>query len=407
VGSGGFTTQLFGARALGRANAFVAQVDDATAVAFNPAALTEITGTEFIGGITPLNSTMSYTSPHGIQEQALSGVSVMPNLFAASRLGLENWAFGIGATVPFGGSTEWAENSPLRYVTTRCDLQVVNFEPTVAYRITPKLSLGLGLDYFYSPKLEQTRMINAQILDGPGAPDAISVIDASGDGWGVSLGALWKPGERHRVGISCRSPVTVDYEGTVNLSNLSGTMAAIFGGSEYATRGRGKVTYPSGVTVGYGFQVTRRWQAELDVEWTGWSSFDQIMLEFEETEPTRLALLNADNPTPKNWKNVLSIALGTEYELAHRLFVRGGYYFYDNPVPNSTFDPSLPDSDVHGLTVGLGLPVGGFDVDLAYKAYFFSRRHVENQVGQNAASTINGDYDTSAATLAVSVTARF
>jgi long-chain fatty acid transport protein len=407
VGAGGFTTQLVSARALGRANAFVAQVNDATAVTFNPAALTQIRATEISAGITPLNPTMKYTSPVGTEDLAVRSISVIPNFFAASKLGQENWAFGIGATVPYGGSTEWERDSQVRYVTTRSNLQVINFEPTVAYRLSPKLSLGLGLDYFYSPKLEQARMVNAQLLDGPGAPDGVSVIDASGDGWGLSLGALWKPGERHRVGLSYRSPVTVNYAGTTSLSKLSGTLAAVFGGPEYSTGGRGKLTYPGSVTVGYGFQATRRWALELDLEWTGWSSFDEVMLEFEETDPLRLSILNSGNPTPKEWKDVFSIALGTEYELASRVFLRGGYYYFDNPVPNSTFDPSLPDSDVHGFTLGLGVPAGPLDVDLAYKNYFFETRRVDNGVGDMSGGPIDGTYRTSANTFAVSVTARF
>jgi long-chain fatty acid transport protein len=407
VGAGGFTTQLASARALGRANAFVAQVNDATAVTFNPAALTEIRGTEITAGITPLNPTMKYSSPWGTQDLAVRNVSVIPNFFAASKLGQESWAFGIGVTVPYGGSTEWRDRSQLRYVTTRSNLQVVNVEPTVALRLSPKLSLGLGLDYFYSPKLEQARMVNAQLLDGPGAPDGVSVIDASGDGWGLSLGALWKPGKRHRIGLSYRSPVTVDYEGTMTLADLSGTMAAVFGGTSYTTGGQGKLTYPASVTVGYGFQATPRWAMELDLEWTGWSSFDEVMLEFEETDPLRLSILNAGNPTPKNWKDVFSASIGTEYELATRVFVRGGYYYFDNPVPNSTFDPSLPDSDVHGLTLGLGLPVGPLDLDLAYKSYFFETRNVDNGVGDDSGGPVDGTYRTSANTFALSLTARF
>jgi long-chain fatty acid transport protein len=407
VGSGGFTTQLSNARALGRANAVVAQVHDASAVTFNPAALTEIRATEISAGITPLSPSLSYTGLNGLQHQAVRSVSVLPSLFAASKLGQENWAFGIGATVPFGGSTEWSSDGPLRYVATRSKLQVINFEPTVAYRVTPKLSLGLGLDYFYSPKLEQAKMINAQILDGPGAPDALSVIDASGDGWGLSLGALWKPGKRHRVGASYRSSVTVQYQGTLSLSDLTGTLATVFGGSEYSTSGRGKLTYPRSVTVGYGFQATPRWQLECDVEWTGWASFDEVMLEYSETDPTRLSVLNAGNPTPKKWKDVFSLAVGTEFELAHKVYLRGGYYFYDNPVPNSTFDPSLPDSDVHGVTVGLGVPVGGFAVDLAYKSYFFQKRSVENDIGQTSACSIDGLYENAANTMSINVTASF
>src|SRR5439155_13738608 len=48
---GGYEVPMQNARASGQADAFIAQADDASAIWYNPAGLTQIHGTQFVGGL--------------------------------------------------------------------------------------------------------------------------------------------------------------------------------------------------------------------------------------------------------------------------------------------------------------------------------------------------------------------
>src|SRR5689334_21365595 len=50
VGASGLTTQLVGANALGQGNAFAAEADDPSAIYYNPAGLTQLSGTQLTVG---------------------------------------------------------------------------------------------------------------------------------------------------------------------------------------------------------------------------------------------------------------------------------------------------------------------------------------------------------------------
>jgi len=116
--------------------------------------------------------------------------------------------------------------------------------------------------------------------------------------------------------------------------------------------------------------------------------------------------------------------VGTEYKwlrpdrLPHwEVAVRGGYWYGPNAVPDSTFSPSVPDSDNHALSIGLGLLckekgrfLGLFEcgnqgggkfrpmaigLDLAYQALLYDTRTVNgSQPPLAAPGTNDGTYKT-------------
>ena len=64
-----------GATAAGQGNAFVAQADDASAIHFNPAGLTQVDGVQSIVGANLMGGSIKYKSPTGIQEVISAAVS--------------------------------------------------------------------------------------------------------------------------------------------------------------------------------------------------------------------------------------------------------------------------------------------------------------------------------------------
>ena len=396
-GSGGLNNPVYGARALGQANAVVARPQDPSTVQFNPAGLTELDGTQLSLGLTAHFPSTEYHGPLGYKEHMEEEILYTPNFFLSSDLGTEKMAVGLGISAPYGLKTEWSRTGFARYVATASELALININPTVAFKINDHLSLGLGLDYYTSSStLERQNnwgLTNFILTGDPSylltTPDGSSKVKVHGDSWGFNLGLLAKLNEKHSIGLSFRSKAHLDLKGHIDLTNITGPVAGIFGGSTFHTDLTSDFTVPEMLVLGYAYQVNDRLSLEADVQWTNWSRFEKMAVNFETSNP----ILEADNPVLRRWKDVLSLALGMEYKLNDRTQLRAGYFYYESPVPEDTFDPSIPGADRHGLTLGIGYEWDSITIDFAYAAVFVEDRNITNTVGSTSGANISGKYE--------------
>jgi long-chain fatty acid transport protein len=152
----------------------------------------------------------------------------------------------------------------------------------------------------------------------------------------------------------------------------------------------------------------REWKLELDIDYVGWKSFRNLDVHLSN---------GATLPFPQNWRNSYVVMLGTEHKwlsverLPHwEIAVRGGYTRSQSPIPDTTFNPTLPESDFNGLSVGLGLLCkenaaflgliscgkmgrvgrGAIGMDIAYQAQLYESRTISNNVNP----TVDGRYRT-------------
>ena len=61
---------------------------------------------------------------------------------------LGDLSVGIGLTAPFGSLTRWPNDGPFKTATTFSALPLMDIKPTLAYKVTESLSLGLGADIY-------------------------------------------------------------------------------------------------------------------------------------------------------------------------------------------------------------------------------------------------------------------
>ena len=410
-GSGGLNNPVYGARDLGQANAVVARPQGPSTIQFNPAGLTELDGTQASLGLTLHFPSTEYHGPLGYKEHLEEGILYTPNFFLSSDLGKDKFAVGLGITAPYGLRTEWSKTGFARYVATASEMSLVNINPTVAFKINDHLSVGLGLDYYTScSTLERQNnwgLTNFILTADPTylvtTPDGSSKIKVHGDGWGFNLGLLAKLNEKHSVGLSFRSKAHLNLKGHIDLKNITGPVAAIFGGSTFHSHLSSNLTLPEMVVLGYAYKVNDRLSLEADIQWTNWSRFEKMAVKFARSN----AILEADNPVLRRWRDVLSLAVGMEYQLNDQTQLRAGYFYYESPVPENTFDPSIPGADRHGVTLGVGYEMDSTTIDFAYAAIFVGDRHITNTVGSTSGASVSGKYESFIHLVALTFTYRF
>jgi long-chain fatty acid transport protein len=110
---------------------------------------------------------------------------------------------------------------------------------------------------------------------------------------------------------------------------------------------------------------------EFDLQWTGWSSVDTLILDFENPAVP-------DFTAPKNWNDVIALRFGGEYRLNDAMALRLGYVYDPTPVPGETLDTLVPDADRHDFSIGFGAKFEKLTVDVAYMAIVFKDRKVDN-----------------------------
>lgn len=270
--SNGTQIGTVGARSTAMGSAFRGLADDWSTVYYNPAGATQFGKWEIgfsAGMIMPRGSYEAYPYPAAPFTGMKSGaVDATARNFLVPALGIfykpcEKWTVGLGVYAPNGLGTEWdLFDTPAGYGPSAMtkekelysDHQVIDIQPTVAYKVTDKFSVGLGVKYTwgkmvmdqvafpYNPLLERSEVapgiimssweqINAglsqiHVLD-PRVPAnlpwnedwnrliATSNLDGSGSAFGANLGLLYKVSDKLSVGLSGRYSTDLKLKGSM------------------------------------------------------------------------------------------------------------------------------------------------------------------------------------------------
>ncbi len=391
----GFKNPDQDASATAQGEAFVAQADDASAVYYNPAGLTQVPGTQFTSGGYFVFRDITFKGTSGNTEE-MNDPAYTLNAYVATDLKLEKWRFGFGYNVPYGNMTDWGKNSSFRYQVTQSELIVGNFAFATAYQITDTLSLGAELNY-YNGQTELNRLVPFSILF-PGLPDGKFQFEGDGGAIGATAGLLWKINKHWSFGAVYRSPFAIDFHGQAVVKN---DPTGLFGRSAATA----EITFPQSVTGGLAWRPTDKLKLEVDVEWTDWDTLNSVRLH----SPNPAFANDPGSTIPFNWMSSFFYEFGAQYQLKKDLVLRAGYIYSENTVPNSTFSPTLPDGNRNVVSCGVGYTWKRFTVDLTYQWSRTNTRTVKNSADTNfdGVGDLDGTWNSHGNAVMVSSTTRF
>ena len=213
------------------------------------------------------------------------------------------------------------------------------------------------------------------------------------------------------TGVDPRTVVAVlVLKGTVSLDGLDPlTGGAIFGGSSYTTAMESKSTIPRSIAFGYAYQPNKKWTIEADAEWTGWSCVKEEFLTYPNETPGSLKsnTLNTDNPASRDWRSVWAYGIGAEYQATDKLELRGGFLYEQSPIPSVNFEPVLPDSNKHGITMGAGYLLKNVKIDASYAFFKYTDRDITRDAVGATTTNVNGKYKGYVNILGLSLTYKY
>lgn len=372
--SSGFGIFTQDAAALGKGNAQVAHGDNPSAIFFNPALLTRLEGTQVRLGTTLLFPDRKFTSDLDGRKYSTRSEVFYPSTFYFSHQASDRLALGVGFFSPFGLGTDWGDSWEGRYLATNSEITTYNINPSFAFQATPWLSVGGGVNLlFLDTTLENMFPV---FLEGVQLPDGHQKLEGDGEGVGYNFGFLIDLPADFSVGASYRSEVSVDVAGDLTVSTPDPF-------PDFKQRARTTIDLPQVIHAAVSYSGFERLTLEAGLRWEGWSTFRNLEIETPEGVEKQ----------KRKWKDTYAFNLGAEYELSDIWTLRAGYLYGRNPVPDSTFEPSIPDADVHLFTLGTGISYNNFTFDLAYGYQRHESRKKDNQLGEEFGLPANGRYE--------------
>ncbi|HSD65476.1 MAG TPA: outer membrane protein transport protein [Vicinamibacteria bacterium] len=351
----GFAIESQGARAMGFSGAYVAQAADPSAIFYNAAGIGFLKGRQIyvagaLAGVSTDFTGEGSFPPAGTLEKSDNALAVLPSVYYSQQVGRKT-VIGLGVSRPFGVRSKWdnPETFTGRYICLECRISSWSINPTIAYKLADRFSVGAGIDVRLS-KFELTRRLMADPNPFPVPTDVAELTLGSGTetGVGFNLGLLASPTESFSIGVAYRHEVTIDHAAQASFVQiLTGTqevddaVKAALPASQPATV---SFTYPGSIAAGV---ALRRgyWTVEADFQWMLWSSFDAVTLAFANSPAL-------DTVLPQEWESTWRGALGVEYLIGDNWEARGGYGYDHSPAPTETISPFIHDADRHTFGVG-------------------------------------------------------
>lgn len=364
--------QLWEQNASGLGTAFAgsaAVADNASTGFFNPAGLTQLSGFQLSAGVSGVGPSYKFrnegSTPVGGGNGGDAGSwSAVPNAYLSWQL-TPNLALGFGISSPFGLSTKYDDNWVGRFHAQKSEIKTVNYNPSIAYRVNDKVSLGFGINY---------QTIDAELTSAAGAPFGFSRLKGDDAAWGWNTGALFTLSPAMRVGVSYRSSIKYTLEGNATTAVSS-------------TPVRADVELPDTYILSVWQQVSDRWEAMGDLSYTRWSTLKSLDV-ISRNSGARLTseTFNYDN----SWR----IAWGAAYKAAEALKLKFGIAYDRTPVSDSDRSARVPDNDRLWLSLGGQWNGGSYGkVDVGY-AYLYVKDPSINQT--KGGVLLRGEYDAGA-----------
>jgi long-chain fatty acid transport protein len=348
--AGGYQIGEHGARAMGMGGAFAAQARDASAIYFNPAGLAFQKGINILAGTTLIMPATTFTGPSpATTETKMESQVFYPSNFYATYAMDDALVFGLGVFNPFGLGTKWPAGWVGRNLSLQSDLMTFYINPTVAYKISDQLSIGVGVSYVIgSVELKQNTGTAAL-----GAPNGELALDGSGSGINFNFGLLYKPMPELSVGVSYRHLTDLEFEGDAVFSNMAGVATYFPGGTGKAT-----LPMPADLKAGVAYDVSRDLTVEVDFQYVFWKEYDVLKLDIPvgPVFPLLGTPLQGPVTSEKKWENSILLRLGGEYRM-DKLALRAGVVYDQTPQPDKSVEPMLPDANRIEGVIGAGYAI--------------------------------------------------
>lgn len=312
-----------------------ARAEDASTVYANPAGMTRLSGNQMTLGAQALYGSIDYkVNSQSATQQAFGGgspgnvVGWQPGASGFYSHSLSNdLKVGVAVYGNFGLALDYGGNWAGRNLATEATVLAMTIQPTVAYRLNDKWSVGAGLTANYGIfKLERKALVG-------GASNEEKDTDWE---YGGRIGVMFEPSQSTRIGTVWTSEVKYDF-------NVNPTVTGLLGRSHTFPVGA-SLNAPQQVMTSAYQRLSDRWVLTGNLGWQDWSRFSQSTVEVN----------GATTTTALKLQDTWHVALGTQYQYNATTKVNAGLA-YDTSWYKSNNQASFALPSSQAWRFGLGV----------------------------------------------------
>lgn len=422
--AGGFAILEQSAEGVGNAYAgATAGYGDGSEIAFNPAAMSWIDGTQIshssqvIITSAEFNNKGSSNVVSGIPTAGSDGpdggdASYVPTFYAVSQV-TDDLHLGLGVNAPFGLKTEYDEEWVGRYHAVKSDLLTVNVNPAFSYKLTPNFSFGAGANIVYADA-ELTNMVDygsigvatlglptaAALGLTPQAADGLAEVTGDDWGYGYNFGFSFRYGEESALGISYHSKVSLDLEGDAKFNMPSSAAILTSTGSFLDTTADAHTNLPDYFNIGWIHRFDECFAILAEAQWTHWSRFQELRVKFGNSTP--------DSVTEENWETTWRYSVGVNFVPVFDWTVKLGFTFDREPIPDDEHrTPRIPGNHRRWFSLGVDYDISeDFSASINYAHLFITDKSSSNTINATG-DNFRGDWDSQVDIIAAGVNWNF
>ncbi|PHQ25614.1 aromatic hydrocarbon degradation protein [Marinobacter guineae] len=444
--AGGFSLNEQSASAMGTANAgAAANPENATTVLFNPAGMSQLSGTNISFGAAVLDID---AEAKGDSVQAVNQVgqpvpgdgggdvadpAVLPNFYLTHEVS-DSIDVGFGVHAPYGLAADYENDFAGRYFADETELTAIAFTPSISVNNGQGLSMGAGINLIYAEG-KLTRFLDnsaaSAAVTGGAAPGFYEegYADVEGDDIGMTfrVGFLYEMSERTQFGLSAQTGTELNLKGDAKLTNFVDPANGVFVPTTATERVEVPLAIPESVSFGARHGLTGTVTVLAGVTYAKWSRFEELDIVSREAggeitqAPQQGAILSH---ITEKWQNTWQFNLGAIWQATPEWAFKTGYAFDESPVSENFATARIPSNDRHWLTLGAQWSDAhsGWTVDVAAGTLIFDgdaqvneriyqhenpTQVAELQPGQEDPSNYRGTYDLTAWSAALQVSKAF
>jgi long-chain fatty acid transport protein len=374
--------------ATARGDAFVATADNASAVYYNPAGISQLEGDQIRSGIYGIYFDPTFRPPDtapnsGTTYHVKKKEAVAPQLFYTHEIKDTPFTFGFGSYAPYGAGLEWPDDTGFYSVGKSSQITYLRVNPVLSVKVLPGLSVAAGVMADYS-KIELKQGLS---FDATSA----NYFKYNGDGFsmGYNIGVLWQAHSTLSVGATFRSATKFSTKGQTEFESQPFYPVT-------RQNADAEFEFPLTAAAGISWRPSHKWNLEVNVDYTDWSTFDSITI--HQANPTPLFAVPQDMPVDLYWNASWIYSAGVTRYFDNGWNVSAGYSYNQNSVPDTYYSPLVADLNRHFISCGVGFIGEKYQCNIAYQFGYGVERTITRSLPSTpraffTGQTADGTYD--------------
>jgi len=380
----GYQVNTLSTKQIGMGHTGVALKLGAENMYFNPAGMAYMDKTLDLTGSFTGTMPNATATVDGKEYETDNGVSTPISVNAAFSI-YPRLKGGISFYTPYGSANKWTDNWPAAVLSQNVSLKVFTIQPTLAWAINDKFSIGAGLmmtwgnvdlnkglvtpgttDKAINALKDLGQLPSATPGFGDTTPASVNLKGTSEIAVGFNVGAMYNINDQWTVGASYRSKMGMKVKaGDAHVKYANATAQGILGESLdliNEANFSAEMPCPWVLSLGTSYKPIEKLTLAFDARLTGWKAYKTLDIEFLSDQ-----LSGYNQYIVKNYKNSWCFSLGGEYALTERMDLRAGLMVDTSPIDDNYYNPETPGMTKYEPSVGFSFrPIPNLSIDIAF-----------------------------------------